>query len=363
MLYAVLPELIFADSLLGAKVRGRTRINVEMTHRWRWNAGDPLERKERLLDQWRRHWTKERVKRRIGNRIEALKNFAQGAWWWAYHLDPLRDWEDLVLHVSWEEREKLRGDAFTAHLLQEASQLASHLLAFVEGGDHWRFSDPEGFEWMARRLGGPLNAADAAQKEFICNRFGLNPSPRVFWFVEGQSEERLITTVSKDRGDFLNRLAIRVLPIRGVGELDNLPTAIETARKAGSLVFTLVDRGDRNAIALVERLKAASALDASETMFSDPTLEQANFSDEEVAAARERMRLAVEGGRIPANRWNPSKPNVAEELTRSLLLPEIASAKFPRPRPILDQIQEVIDAAVTHGVSRPHYHPNLRAKT
>ena len=364
--YEVFPLLILADQVLGPSIRGVWTDNHEaVIRRYGTRAtARRFNRRDATWARWRRRIAPDRVRHAIADRRARLERFADEVWTWADFRDPLSgaDWQDLLGVMSWRARESLRGIALGCHRLKELAVLAGELLAYAFGGEAEDYYDRAGASWTRKRLGGPARGGHVAQAALVTSRFGINPSPRVLWFVEGESEQACLELISKDREHILDRAGIRLLSLGGNGQLNlrHLRLAVRSARMLDAVPFVLADRRDAQSERFVDRAVNRGVLTKEQIHFSDPNFEEANFSREE----REEVAKVpeVEDADSSPQVLNPSgfsKPETARRLTERFLLPELHGQLTTRERPIVRQFQAVLDAAARHDFYRPRYHPRI----
>jgi len=367
--YEVMPLLVLADQVLGPDIRGHWKGNTDAAIR--------LYQKGQIKDidpqtyydawgAWRREFTPDRVRAIIGEARQVLAEFAEEVWSWVQYRDTMggRSWQDLLLHTRWRQREELKGRGLACHRFRELALLASELLAFAFRGDAEDYYDPQGAPFTKKRLGAGIDVGSAQQKEFVANRFGLNPAPRVIWFVEGQSEKACLEVVSRAEGELLERAGVRVQDFKGVGTLKGLDVALLAAQVLQAKPFILADKGDQNAAKYVEQLIDRGRLAREQVFFSDPNFERANFSQVEL----DELRLVLDAqygapGGAPVVLAQFGKPEIARRLTERFVLPEIAARSNPAKRPIIAQLNVVLQEAAVIAYYRPRYHPKMSTRT
>jgi hypothetical protein len=132
------------------------------------------------------------------------------------HIDPLERWYQLVQFVPVRERDKLKSDALCAETLREGAHMLRLLYNNLYGDDLPHPNEVSGtiithFPEISVR------SDTRRYLEFVANRYGLNPQPRLTILVEGPSEERAITKI------FLNyfglhpgKLGVEIIALWGV---------------------------------------------------------------------------------------------------------------------------------------------------
>jgi hypothetical protein len=131
-------------------------------------------------------------------------------------IDPLEKWHDLVQFIALDQREKLKGDALRAETLRAGALMLRLLHKDLYGEDlplpnetrgtaFTHFPEVEIRKDVRRHL------------EFVANRFGVNPQPKLCLFVEGRTEAVAVQEIfEKHFGVHPGRLAIEIIDIQGV---------------------------------------------------------------------------------------------------------------------------------------------------
>ncbi|MBV9956800.1 MAG: hypothetical protein JO360_00205, partial [Acidobacteria bacterium] len=90
--------------------------------------------------------------------------------------------------------------------------------------------------------------------EFLSNRYGVNPRPRLILVVEGDGEEEQFPRLAEDLlPPSFSKLRIAVMNIKGIGELRNLIRLIDHYGSLQTIVFVVLDN-ENNAEALKRKL-------------------------------------------------------------------------------------------------------------
>ena len=147
---------------------------------------------------------------------EKLRHAYEGLATAQAHCDPIRHWYPLTQFVSVKERRKLKNDALRAETLRAGAHMLRLLHIDLYGRDLPHPNEVTGTvvnhvpELEARR--------DVRRHlEFVANRFGVNPQPRLSLIVEGQSEETVIKHIFEDYfGSHPGVLGIEIVVLGGV---------------------------------------------------------------------------------------------------------------------------------------------------
>ena len=141
---------------------------------WSWN---------REVEKWDPH----EVEELYGLSPEILKIAHRDVSLFQSHIDPLENWYELTQFVSAKWRSKLRGDALAAKTFREGAEMLGLLHRDLYGEDLKHPNE------VSRTVLVPLPEPDVRTDprrhlEFVANRFGINPQPKLSLFVEGESE-------------------------------------------------------------------------------------------------------------------------------------------------------------------------------
>ena len=152
---------------------------------------------DRDWDQVERCWDPKRTEKLYGLTPEKLRHAYEGLAVAQAHCDPLEHWYQLTQFISLREREILKGDA----LRSETIRAGAHMLRLlhkelyeeelpppneVTGTIINHFPELEIRRDVRRHL------------EFVANRFGVNPQPRLSLIVEGQSEKAAVIQIFEE---------------------------------------------------------------------------------------------------------------------------------------------------------------------
>ena len=252
---------------------------------------------------WReeaRRWDPERAKSLFDLTPERLAHaydtLAGGQSW----LDPLANWYPLVQFVPIDERRRLKGEALLAETLREGALMLRSLYL-----DLYREELPPPNEVRGTVITHmpELEVRKDVRRhlEFVVNRYGLNPRPKLVLFLEGESEERIISTLFEEYFGFpASRVWIEIINVRGVdtatgGWKDSYAAIlrlVDYLHHHQTLTFIVLDNENK-----AKRLKQAASSFRSifghRTRATRPeyirvwkrSFEFDNFSDSELAAS------------------------------------------------------------------------------
>jgi len=191
-------------------------------HRWNW-------RNEA------RKWDPKRAESLFGltpERLEhAYDSLAGGQSW----LDPLANWYPLVQFVPIDERRRLKGEALLAETLREGALMLRSLYADLYGKE---LPPPNEVQRTVITHMPELEVRKDVRRhlEFVVNRYGLNPRPKLVLLLEGESEERIVNTLFDAYFGFhASKAWIEIINVRGVD------TATGGKRDSYAAILRLVD--------------------------------------------------------------------------------------------------------------------------
>ena len=132
------------------------------------------------------------------------------------HCDPIAHWYQLTQFISLHERERLKDDALRAETLRAGA----HLLRLLHQ-DLYEEELPHPNEVAGTIINHipelEVRSDTRRYLEFVTNRFGINPQPRLSLIVEGESEEAAITQIFEEYyGLHLGTLGIEIIVLGSV---------------------------------------------------------------------------------------------------------------------------------------------------
>lgn len=344
--YAALPALVLADATVGPDVRGmQPGAGGDTADSSRSNghahAAESPDRRDATWQRWSRKAMRLHASAVVARDRARIHEFAREAWSVGEALDPLRRWGDLTGLARWDQREQLEGSAFAAHRIKELALLLGELLGRVDGlGSAQQAYDPDGVAGTHSRGDGQADRANHAERALVIRRYGLTPTPAVTWFVTSKSEQLAIAAISAARGRLLERHGIVVSVLESEADIQEAARAVDFANRFGTLVFVLSDRKSKRVRRWAQQLRDDGRLDESRVLWSEPNFEKANFTKAERRDAKAACQTA-------------KGPESAAWLTERFLLPELSRSDSSNSRPIVEQLQTVLDAALAHDAHRP----------
>jgi len=215
--------------------------------------------------------------------------------------DPLESFRTLLRHVSREERQKLKGAALRADGLYEAAEVLRryaelfHHCTWVEEDDARH--GPRGAAVKQGLFGAPRTGDfDRAVFRRLVRQYGLDPQPRVTWFVEGDTEVAFVRQWSAMNEINLGSAGIEIMNVRGVGGIasDRLRELLERYRREEAYAFISLDYDDGGDHIRTLRRYADERLLVSGYRVWQPDFESANYTPTELASIANE--LAAESG-------------------------------------------------------------------
>lgn len=134
------------------------------------------------------NWSPETTERLFGVTREKLHHAYNGLAVAQAHCDPLERWYQLTQFVAVGERAKLKGDALRAETLRAGAHMLRLLYKDLYDDELPNPNEVTG-TIITHIPELPVRQDPRRYLEFVVNRFGLNPQPKLSLIVEGQSEE------------------------------------------------------------------------------------------------------------------------------------------------------------------------------
>ena len=144
-------------------------------HRWHWRKEAPNWNAHQAADFY------ELTPEKLCHAFEGLA-LAQA------HCDPIEHWHELAQFVSVHDRDRLKGDALKSETLRGGAHM---LRLFYKDlyGTELRHPNEVGVTVFHHMPELEIRRDVRRHLEFVANRFGVNPQPRLSLIVEGRSEE------------------------------------------------------------------------------------------------------------------------------------------------------------------------------
>jgi len=183
--------------------------------------------------------------------IDELKKWQDRVAFEAQRIDPLRDWYLLIRHASYEKKQKLKGAALLAQSFYEISEMLRHFI-FDTTGEELPTEDnlsryPSEAEryWTKKQYGvEKITYKDLSVLRRILREFDLDPQYKVYWFVEGPTEEHFISRFAESAGIDLEGYGIKLINMGGADKFvpKQLDRFLRDLKSQEVFVFVLLDR-------------------------------------------------------------------------------------------------------------------------
>jgi hypothetical protein len=183
--------------------------------------------------------------------IDELKKWQDHAALEAQRVDPLRDWYLLIRHASYEKKQKLKGAPLLAQSFYEISEMLRHFI-FDTTGEELPAEDnlsryPSEAEryWTKKRYGvEEITYKDRSVLRRILREFDLDPQYKVYWFIEGDTEEHFIERFAKSAGIDLEGYGIKLINMKGADKFvpKQLERFLRDLKSQEVFIFALLDR-------------------------------------------------------------------------------------------------------------------------
>lgn len=197
-----------------------------------------------------------------------------------YFGDPLHTWYVLVRHVSYEKRQKLTDKALFAQDRYEISELLRAVVRDAYGTELPAEDDlSDGGGWKEAWYGmTPLTYHDRHVMRRVVREYGLDPDWRLYWIIEGETEEAFVQTFLHGIGVDAEARGMRLINARGISNVEMRAILADANRREVFVLATLDN--DRGADDILARLRGQAFSHRWPEDF-----ESGNFADDELAAA------------------------------------------------------------------------------
>ena len=215
------------------------------------------------------------------------------------HCDPIQRWYQLTQFISVSERDKLKGAALRAETLRGAAYMLRHFYKDLYG-DELRHPNEVAGTVLQHMPELEVRRDVRRHLEFVANRFGVNPQPRLSLIVEGRSEEVAVTRIfERWVGAHPGMFGVEIVPLGGVdhatggkdGRFKMILRLIDYLHHHQTIAILVLDdeRDARKLEAHAKKMKSIHhtryATRRDYVHVCDATFEFDNFSDAEIAAA------------------------------------------------------------------------------
>lgn len=228
------------------------------------------------------------VLKESGFSIEQIKKWRLHFAAQAGFTDPLRRWYILVHHIPYSKREKLKGDALLAQDYYEITEMLGRFLTDLTGEkqlDADDLLDARRGEWKKEWYGREVDYKNREVLQKVLTEYGINPQDRLLLIVEGETEYEAVRRIAQAMGFDLDQLGIRILHLKGAGEIakKRIEKLLEylALAPATTIPYIILDNHP-NVKKTLETLKALELIRPDHYRIWKKEFEEDNFSDEEV---------------------------------------------------------------------------------
>jgi hypothetical protein len=278
--------------------------------------------------------------------------------------DPLRSFYDLFRMAPYREREKLRGAARRSQDAYDAAEMVRRFYDDLTGEillSPDERTDASGGEWKVRLYGhGPRVSYDRNDLLVALRLHRLDPHI-VHVVVEGKSEEVLFGgLIEAISGREASTLGIGFSNLEGVGRTRLYERVLRLAKRASRFPVLVADReGDIERD--VELLKAEGLLSEETVFLWNSSIEEDNFTDQELVDCASRiakrkggeLQLAPEELRAvresQKERLGDHGEGLAESLCRLARSPERGSVQISKPDLAAELLELLIEEIQKDG--------------
>nr|VFJ54294.1 MAG: hypothetical protein BECKDK2373B_GA0170837_10463 [Candidatus Kentron sp. DK] len=236
---------------------------------------------------------------------EKLRHAFQGLAVSQEFFDPIAQWYPLTQFVSVNERKNLKGMALRAETLRTGTHMLRLLYRDLYGEE---LPHPNEVTGTIIHHIPELEVRQDTRRylEFVANRFGVNPQPKLVLFVEGESEDAAVKKIFEGYwGCHPGILGIEIIILGGVGtatgtkredRFQAILRLIDYLHHHQTFTFLVLDNENR-ATKLRERAQEAKSRHSDQRYVTRPeyihiwndSFEFDNFSPDEIAAAMNEL--------------------------------------------------------------------------
>lgn len=198
----------------------------------------------------------------------------------AHFLDPLKHWYDLTRIMRPSIINKLKGKSLTAQLYYDMSKMISFLYydltkKILREPDS--FFDGRNGAWKKNIYSDPFDYATRKTQRGIIRYFVRDPTTRIFFLIEGETEEKVIERIFEKLQVSMKDDGINVINCHGIGNMDTqkLEGLIKTANQDNILMYVLADNEGKS-IRKIEAIKKKITTDFNSHIWKK-SFEEDNF--------------------------------------------------------------------------------------
>ncbi len=251
-----------------------------------------------------RNWDPRRAERLFDLTPDKLRHAYEGLAVAQGHCDPIERWYQLTQFVAVGERRKLKGDALRAETLRAGAHMLRLLYKDLYGEELPHPNEVTG-QVIAHIPELEIRQDPRRYLEFVVNRFGLNPQPKLCLIVEGQSEEVVVQKIfEKYFGAHPGTYGIEIIVLGGIDVVTGtkedrfraILRLVDYLHYHQTITFLMLDN-ENYAKKLKQEAKKAKSIHSDRRYVTRPdyiriwrkSFEFDNFSCSEIAAAMNEL--------------------------------------------------------------------------
>jgi hypothetical protein len=168
---------------------------------------------------YRHSWNAQSILEELNLTVEEVVRFHELAEMEASSDDPLHNWSDLVKFVRREKKQKLKGPALLGQSWRVMERILNLFHRDLTGKELYAFDDDP--ETNERFYGKGVPQDNLKLLEFVANKYGVNPRPKLVLYVEGDGEVQQFPRLAAELfGIIFSEIRISIQNIHGVGEFE-----------------------------------------------------------------------------------------------------------------------------------------------
>jgi len=229
-----------------------------------------------------------------GLTIDEVRDFRDTVAVWGQSVDPLEAWYMLVRLFTFEVRRRLKGKAQLAEDYYEMTGLLNSFLFDLTGEPQREPDDITdvggGGSWKERWYGQGFSYDRKDVQKKIIDRYLRTKLPKAVLFIEGDTEEAVVTRLTHFLGLDLSNIGIDVYNYEGFGGLrgSKVQKALETWKRQGIRSFVIMDNEEGNKEYLAN-LVTLGVVDPGDFQVWDSDFEEDNFGVQGVLDALNKL--------------------------------------------------------------------------
>ena len=209
-----------------------------------------MRRRDTYLDSWIKWTTKTfsstKFIQQHGLSIRDVEELYKRIASYAYFIDPLERWYDLTRIMKPSILIKLKDKPLTAQFYYDISRMVSFLYYDLTKKHLLEpdiFFDGRKVEWKKNIYSDPFDYATRKTQRGIIRFFVRDPTIRIFFLVEGETEEKVIEKIFEKLQVSMKDDGISVINCRGIENIEEqkLEIIIQTANRDNVSMYVLAD--------------------------------------------------------------------------------------------------------------------------